>query len=206
MSQPRDGWVVHSQAHAQSFRRDAVRPVSGEPVFSELLRRSGIPPRDAVRSLVVNALATATGRGADCHAAAGEPFGGASDRGDREQRSRARGGGHHRAGEGDRASDRCAAHPPGDRGSSSRWPKARASSYAKVICAWPNARPLWWGASAASPSIPLRKSTGFVATRTRIGPGGISIPPLMSRPTEPRATVDHNVHTILDPNRTAIVH
>ena len=35
--------------------------------------------------------------------------------GDREQRSGARGGGHHRPGEGDCASDRCAAHPPGDR-------------------------------------------------------------------------------------------
>ena len=34
-----------------------------------------------------------------------QPFGGASDGGDREQRSRARGGGHHRAGEGDCASD-----------------------------------------------------------------------------------------------------
>src|SRR5580704_4522489 len=109
------GWAVHSQAHAQSLRRDAVRPVGGEPVFSVLLRRSGVPPRGAVRSLVANALATATGRGADCRAAAGEPFGGASDGGDREQRSRARGGGHHRAGEGDCASDRCAAHPPGDR-------------------------------------------------------------------------------------------
>jgi hypothetical protein len=32
--------------------------------------------------------------------------------------------------------------------------------------------------TAASPSIPLRKSTGFVATRSRIGPGGTSIPPL----------------------------
>ena len=41
--------------------------------------------------------------------------------------------------------------------------------------------------SAASPSIPLRKSTGFVATRTRIGPGGISIPPLMRLRAEPRA-------------------
>ena len=74
------GWAVHSQAHAQSLRRDAVQPVGGEPVFSVLLRRSGVPPRGAVRSLVANALATATGRGADCRAAAGEPFGGASDR------------------------------------------------------------------------------------------------------------------------------
>ena len=56
-----------------------MRPVGGEPVFSVLLRRSGVSPRGAVRSLVVNALATATGRGADCRAAAGEPFGGASD-------------------------------------------------------------------------------------------------------------------------------
>jgi IS5 family transposase len=65
------GWAVHSQAHAESVRRDAVRPVGGEPVFSVLLRRSGVPPRGAVRSLVANALATATGRGADCRAAAG---------------------------------------------------------------------------------------------------------------------------------------
>ena len=35
--------------------------MGGEPVFSVLLRRSGVPPRGAVRSLVVNALATATG-------------------------------------------------------------------------------------------------------------------------------------------------
>src|ERR1700722_15592966 len=55
------GWAVHSQAHAQSVRREAVRPVGGDPVFSVLLRRSGVPPRGAVRSLVVNALATATG-------------------------------------------------------------------------------------------------------------------------------------------------
>ena len=41
--------------------------------------------------------------------------------------------------------------------------------------------------SAASPSIPLRKSTGFVATNTRTGPGGISIPPLMRQSAEPRA-------------------
>src|SRR5215831_3895900 len=33
--------------------------------------------------------------------------------------------------------------------------------------------------SAASPSIPLRKSTGLVAPRTRICPGGISTPLLM---------------------------
>jgi hypothetical protein len=37
------------------------------------------------------------------------------DLGYREQGSRARGGGHHRPGQGDCASDRCAAHPPGDR-------------------------------------------------------------------------------------------
>ena len=36
--------------------------------------------------------------------------------------------------------------PTGRSRSSSRWPNARASSYARVICAWPNARPLWWGA------------------------------------------------------------
>ena len=39
-----------------------------------------------------------------------------------------------------------------------------------------------------APSIPLRKSTGFVATRTRISPGGVSIPPLMRWSAEPRAT------------------
>jgi hypothetical protein len=34
----------------------------------------------------------------------------------------------------------------------------------------------------------LRKSTGFVAISTRIGPGGISIPPLMRWSAKPRAT------------------
>src|SRR6516164_1033747 len=43
--------------------------------------------------------------------------------------------------------------------------------------------------SAASPSTPLRKSTGFVAISTRIGPGGISIPPLMRSSAKPRATL-----------------
>ena len=33
------------------LQRDAVRPVGGEPVFSVLLRRSGVTPRGAVRSL-----------------------------------------------------------------------------------------------------------------------------------------------------------
>ena len=34
----------------------------------------------------------------------------------------------------------------GDREARRDRPNARASSYARVICAWPNARPLWWGA------------------------------------------------------------
>src|SRR6516165_10858876 len=41
--------------------------------------------------------------------------------------------------------------------------------------------------SAASPSIPLRKSTGFVAISTRIGPGGTNIPELMLASAERRA-------------------
>ena len=56
----------------------------GEPVFSVLLRRSGVLHEAPFDRLVANALATK--RGADCGAAAGEPFGGAPNRGDREQR------------------------------------------------------------------------------------------------------------------------
>jgi len=48
----------------------------------------------------------AAGRGAHHRAAAGKPFGRASHRCDRDQRSRAGGRRHHRAGEGDHASQR----------------------------------------------------------------------------------------------------
>src|ERR1700722_15589114 len=65
-----------------------------------------VPARGAIRSLVTDALAPAAGRGADRRAAAGEPLGGAPERGDRDQRSRTGRGGHHRAGESDRQSDR----------------------------------------------------------------------------------------------------
>src|ERR1700676_749869 len=56
--------------------------------FSVFLRRGSVPARPAVRSLVADPLAPAAGGGADRRAVARKPLGGASNWGDRDQRSR----------------------------------------------------------------------------------------------------------------------
>jgi hypothetical protein len=58
------------------------RALAGEPVLPVLLRRSGIPLRRAVRSLLADALAPAVRRRAARCTAAGEPFGCAPNGGD----------------------------------------------------------------------------------------------------------------------------
>ncbi len=72
-------------------------------------------PQAALRPLLADAVAAALGRGAARGAHPGEPIGGAQDRRDRDQGSRAGRCRHDGAAEGDRASDRCAADAPGDR-------------------------------------------------------------------------------------------
>src|ERR1019366_2149696 len=59
--QPTGGRTAHPQAHAQSVRRDTVRPMGGEPVLPVFLRGNGVPARGAIRSLVADALAPAAG-------------------------------------------------------------------------------------------------------------------------------------------------
>ena len=83
------------------------------PYYQFFCGELSVPPRAAVRSLLDDALAPAAGRGAPGGASTGEPVGGAQDRGAGDQGSRAGGGGHDGAAEGDRPSDRCAADAPG---------------------------------------------------------------------------------------------
>ena len=107
--------AVHPEAHAQPVRRGAVRTLGREPVLPVLLRRSRLPARPALRSLVADALAPAPGRGAARRADPGEPRGGAQDRRHQDPGSRAGRRRHHGAAQGDRASDRRAADAPGAR-------------------------------------------------------------------------------------------
>src|ERR1700680_2543062 len=57
------GRPLHPEADAQPLRRGAVRAVDREPVLSVLLRRAELLPPAAVRSLLNNPLAPASGRG-----------------------------------------------------------------------------------------------------------------------------------------------
>ncbi len=58
----------------------ALRALGGDPVFPVFPRRAGVPERGAVRPVIADALAPASGRGAACRVAPGEPAAGARNR------------------------------------------------------------------------------------------------------------------------------
>jgi hypothetical protein len=57
--------------HMHSLSDEVLCAMGGEPVLPILLRRAGVPPRSALRSLIHDPVAPAAGRGASGGAAAG---------------------------------------------------------------------------------------------------------------------------------------